>query len=377
MICPGRLNQYTRIVRYKMTYSKMVLIVVCLIFNFNVWEPKIYNNDILAYQDHVDLQNFNGMPAWSPDGSQIAFVSGQAGSLDIWVMSADGSNKINLTAENGGDQRSPMWSPDGSQIVFESDQSGNIDIWLTGSNGESPINLTKDNIFSDTFPQWSPDGNYISFNSFISEDPWESSVRIYDIKNSSIKIMSGGTDFYHAIWSPDSKQIAFMELNDFIPVNLWLASVETGVGTQVISDKFISYISWSPTGNTIAVEIRNFPESEIWILDLQTKDFGELLASEKRSNYTPVWSPNGNAIAFESITPSEPHFNIWVMSADGKDPINLTSELEGQSYFPVWSPDGTHIAFESDNEQGFADRMNTSIWIINIDKAELVNLTFP
>jgi D-alanyl-D-alanine carboxypeptidase len=66
----------------------------------------------------------DGTPvAWSPDGSRIAFGSDRDGNAEIYVMSADGSNQVNVTNAPSGDFGA-SWSPDGSQIAFFSDRSG-------------------------------------------------------------------------------------------------------------------------------------------------------------------------------------------------------------------------------------------------------------
>jgi Tol biopolymer transport system component len=60
-------------------------------------------------------------PAWSPDGTRIAFMGGPDGptEYDIWVMNADGSNPVQLTDSPGPDWW-PAWSPDGTRIAFAS-----------------------------------------------------------------------------------------------------------------------------------------------------------------------------------------------------------------------------------------------------------------
>jgi hypothetical protein len=104
----------------------------------------------------------NQEPAWSPDGSTIAFSSNRTGSFNIWTVSTTGSNLDQLTSESG--DFSPSWSPDGTQIVFVSTRSGNQDLWIMSSTGDNPTQLTFDPATEGT-PSWSPDGREIAFTS--------------------------------------------------------------------------------------------------------------------------------------------------------------------------------------------------------------------
>ncbi len=71
----------------------------------------------------TDNRANNAAPEWSPDGSQIAFVSNRDKQNEIYVMNADGSNPRRLTHRQGGDY-TPHWLPDGQHIIFGSDQDG-------------------------------------------------------------------------------------------------------------------------------------------------------------------------------------------------------------------------------------------------------------
>jgi Tol biopolymer transport system component len=82
-------------------------------------------------------------PAWSPDGTKIAFQSNRSGTYQVWVMNANGSGLVNLTNRTTGDDNSPTWSPDGTKIAFASDRSGKFDIWTMNENGTGLRNITQ------------------------------------------------------------------------------------------------------------------------------------------------------------------------------------------------------------------------------------------
>ena len=127
-------------------------------------------------------------PAWSPDGTRIAYTrstcdpGGAGGTVCVFVMNADGTNQQNLTPEvslpqcpsqpgfrHKGASEDPSWSPNGSLIAFKGTticpNGSGTDIWVMNANGSNKINLTNDNLTADRAPAFSPAGSEVAFTS--------------------------------------------------------------------------------------------------------------------------------------------------------------------------------------------------------------------
>jgi Tol biopolymer transport system component len=102
-------------------------------------------------------------PAFSPDGTKIAFVSNRDGNYEIYVMDSDGTDPVNLT-NNAAEDVNPNWSPDGTKIAFTSNRDGNLDIYVMDADGTEQKRLTR-KAAGDYDPAWSPDGTKIAFTS--------------------------------------------------------------------------------------------------------------------------------------------------------------------------------------------------------------------
>ena len=136
-------------------------------------------------------------PSWSPDGKRLAFTSLQ-GNHDIWVVNLDGSQLTNLT--NGAGQCSqPAWSPDGTRIAFVSDRDGNDEIYLMNVDGSLQVNLTH-NAASDEHPTWSPDSTRIAFQT--NRDGNNEIYAMYADGSNQIDLTNDPADDTSPSWGP-------------------------------------------------------------------------------------------------------------------------------------------------------------------------------
>ena len=110
--------------------------------------------------DRVD----DRQPAWSPDGTKIAFTSYRGGHWGIYVMDADGNNVVRLT-DDGEAEGFPVWSPDGKRIAFTFtyDRDGKTEIYVMNSDGSDVVRLTYNSV-DEGSPSWSPDGTKLAIS---------------------------------------------------------------------------------------------------------------------------------------------------------------------------------------------------------------------
>jgi len=136
----------------------------------------------------------------------IAFESDQDGNLEIYSMAPDGSALVNLSS-NPAQDSAPAWSPDGSQIAFvsnrENDANGGQFIYIMNADGSNVRQLTQED--NSSWPDWSHDGEYITYTH---------SGDIYRIKadgsSEPINLTNSPENDEQSTWSPDGRKIAWL-----------------------------------------------------------------------------------------------------------------------------------------------------------------------
>jgi TolB protein len=209
-------------------------------------------------------------PAWSPDGSKIAFTRGDAvGEQEIYVMNADGSGQTNITNSPNSQDLSPTWSPDGTKLAFMS--GGNkLAIYIMNADGSGKVKLTDKDTLTvvEQDPAWSPDGTKIAFASnflggfgiFVVNPDGSGQTRLTSFQSLT------------PAWSPDGAKIAFSGLGDIRVMNA------DGSGLTQL------------TGNN-------------------------------NSELGPTWSADGTKLVFGRFTSRN---ELFIMNADGSGQAQLT-----------------------------------------------------
>ncbi|MGI8509445.1 MAG: S41 family peptidase [Gemmatimonadaceae bacterium] len=254
-------------------------------------------------------------PSLSPDGSEIAFVSGG----DIWTVPARGGSARLLVSHEANESR-PLYSPDGSRLAFVSTRTGNGDVYvLTLATGQLRRVTFDDQ--PEQLDAWSHDGAWLYFSS--SRDDISGMSDEYRVHSDGGTPMPVAADRYAAEY--------------------WGAPSPDGA-TLAITARGVSRGQWWRKGHS------HLDESEIDLVRDAggVPTYAPIVPMGAKSGW-PMWSADGGTIYFVSDRGGAP--NLWsqpVASNASGAVQQLTKFTNGRVLWPAISADGRAIVFERD-----------------------------
>lgn len=253
-------------------------------------------------------------PALSPDGKEIAFVSGS----DLWTVPAEGG-AAHLLVSDPAEESRPLYSPDGTRLAFMSTRTGGGDIYVLLFATGQLQRITYSDAASN-LDAWSKDGEWLYFTSGATDVGNQGDI---------LRVRaSGGTptevsherylNEFESAPSPDGKQIALIA-------------------------KGISSSQWWRDGHA------HIDETEIWLKPVDGEGGYRKLVSADAKHAWPMWLPDGKTLLFmadQSGDGGPGHENLYQADAGSGAVKELTHFSSGRVLWPTISYDGNTVVFE-------------------------------
>jgi len=376
----------------------------------------LFSTILIALDKHAlqpeDLYKIAGVwdPQISPDGQWIAYtvtrhcLDSNSADSDIWLIPLAGGAPKQLTRSSEADH-SPQWSPDGSQIAFLSEREGESNIWLIDPKGGEARQLTHSDTALNSL-LWSPGGKSLICGSRVLpegktdlENPFQDNLPLCNartinrllyrqwnhwlgdernhlflvsMKDGSLRDITPG-DFdtppvslagHHDFdVSPDGNNVCYVKNNPAVnethgknvhpaPAlstnhDLFIVSITDNATKQITPNPALdSQPHYSPNGRTIAYTAMQKPEYEsdtkrLTIYDLETGKNQIITESLDRSVAEIVWHPDGKRLFFTAV--DQGRKSIYSVDLNKKTIQLLTDN--GYNSGPAVTPDGHHLVF--------------------------------
>ena len=275
---------------------------------------------------------------------------------------------------------SVAFSPAAPELAVLSDRSGTSKIWLMAADGSDAHILVRDD-HSETSPVWSPNGDRIAFlrSAEGGQDVWT-----VQRDGEGLRRITHDAEGERALaWGPFGRRIAFLSDRSGHQ-DVFVVDVESGTVEQITSetnpwDEFRWAPVWSPDGNAIAY-VSNRSEAwadDLWLVELETGHNRKLTANLHVMS-TPIWSPDGSTIAFNAVRESEFWYgdqsDIYLLDVASGNVERLdmnTHVSDGNGGVRMaWTPDSRSIFFRYQWEG------DANVWRIGIEGGVATKLTY-
>ncbi|MEA3324759.1 MAG: hypothetical protein U9Q37_06430 [Euryarchaeota archaeon] len=254
----------------------------------DIWVMNLDESNKVKLASGIESSNCPPRPEWSADGKKIFFLNPvispetRIENIDIWVMDANGGNKLRLTDHPGYDA-DPKFSPDGTKITYLSEDQDNFDIWMMNPDGSGKERLTE-SPGADADIEWNPDGRRVAYISRSSN--WYSYKTEHDFENTS---------------------------------NIWVMNIDGSDKERLLSIPYpygvICDIEWSPDGSKMIFGFQlNYGNDDIYVLDVPEKPECAVDAIDL-SPQTPVHPPET-----DNSTEDFLFFEVCMLPPEGGDP---------------------------------------------------------
>ena len=300
------------------------------------------------------VSEFGFHPAWSPDGSTIAFTTeeivdpvSRQGNSALYVVDARGGVPRRIV---DGDAAQPAWSPSGARIVYWSNMRGQRDLYTVAASGGPVVPVTSDAPL-DWSPTWSPDGQFVYFSSNRggTMNLWRIAVdQASGRAKGQPEPVTSGVEAAAAYpqFSKDGSRLVFRSRIAYVnPVALPLDASGTHLGTPVVIDGSNHVrlpIDVSPDGTLLSYSNSGEPQEDLFVSALDGSRMRRLTDDAARDR-GPTFTKDGRVVFYGN---RDGEWALWSVRIDGSDLHKLLASPNGTIY-PVLSPARDRLVFTS------------------------------
>lgn len=360
---------------------------------------------VLKPRQLTSTSTWEAVPAISPDGSLVAYVSDTSGDPDIWVAGIGGTDALQLTDDPAVDGK-PCWYPNGRTLAFVSDRGGQQAIWTvpvlggspsllvsnasdpaidpsgervafvrTGQGGTTRVSVASlrdparatalthadDGLWDHRDPAWSPDGKSIVYAA--QRGLWV----VPAVGGNARPLTTEDEADEEPVWSSDGRYVYFSSYREGTEA-VWRLPVSGGAPERLtLGTGPEGHPSLSRDGrNIVYTTFSNNPD--VVIRDLATG--AEVALPNARSDYIPSFSRDGQMLLFVSDRHGG-EFRVWLQPiSKGRASGSARVLTDHAASHPTYSPDGRFVAYY---RVGGGHPRN--VWIMPIEGGAPIKLT--
>ena len=283
--------------------------------------------------------------AFPGENGLIVFQSNRDGNEEIYSMTPDGTNRVNLTRDPSTDIE-PHWSPTGDRIVFVSNRDGNNEIFTMNADGSGVTQVTRTTGVGNRWPSWTNDGRIIFHRGAL---PDRDVYRINPDGTGLTNLTEGPFDNAWASAAPRGPMIAFSRFTPSEGQHLFTLNTFSGVTKMVTLpslDEFEVMANWSPNGNDLVFQRFDDEGTDLFVVHKDGTELVQLTDTDDRVESAPGFSPDGERIVFSACTnpgTASQRCGNYLMNVDGTGETDLSlvrapflDDFDDNYRDPIW-----------------------------------------
>jgi len=338
----------------------------------------IENMQSFSIEKLYTTRNIGGT-TWSPDGKQVAFVSNITGRNNLWLVPAVGGWPTQLTISEQR-QMQPTWSPDGLWIAYVSDHDGDEmwDVFLVSPNGGDVVNLTTSKEIAEEEPAWSPDGRFIAYTA----KPRTGSsfeIELMEIATRHVRHLTQNTpkelSNHRPIFSRDGKFLVYTQSNAAgKDSNVFLLNPASGVSTNLTphdGERINRAADISPDGKKVLItsNAKNRYQN-VGLLDIATKKI-DWLTSDTWEINAGTFSPQGHSLTWQANVDGNSEIYLYDIDRQHAEALPLSTGVNSLGGNPAaYSGDGSRLLYSHNGATAPSD-----IWVYDFATKQSLQVT--